>query len=344
MSMEFKRVTLMDVAKEANVSYATVSAVINGKDGQSIRVGKETKEKILECAARLGYVPNLAAQKLKHGRNSMIAVFTYENMFPVESRNEFYRFFVGIQEAAEKIGYDLLILNNRPTAANRSSRISLADGAVMIGINRDDNDILQLLKRKFPLVFVGRREAPGVQTHWVTFDYRSVIRQMIGHIAPSCQDGLVYIEDVGFGREPRQDKRRYLYEIAEEKNIQVTSVCADEYHTISPENMRLVFQKRVAVLDRLNQIVDFELQCVRAGLVLGTDIVACVLEDDWEGGHAHWTRWTDRRVELGSLAVEYLSLLLKGDSLENLPRLVALELVKAQSSGAVTSPAIPAST
>ncbi len=120
----------------------------------------------------------------------------------MESRNEFYRFFVGIQEAAEKIGYDLLILNNRPTAANRSSRISLADGAVMIGINRDDNDILQLLKRKFPLVFVGRREAPGVQTHWVTFDYRSVIRQMISHISPACHEGLVYIEDVGFGVNP----------------------------------------------------------------------------------------------------------------------------------------------
>ncbi len=108
--------------------------------------------------------------------------------------------------------------------------------------------------------------------------------------------------------------------------------------------MQLVFQKRVAVLDRLNQIVDFECQCKRAGLILGKDIIACVLEDDWEGGHADWTRWTDRRVELGSLAVEYLSLLLKGDPLENLPRLVALELVVAQSTCAVTNPAISANT
>lgn len=110
----FKRVTLQDVAREAHVSYASVSAVLNGKDGKSIRVGKQTKEKILECAERLGYVPNMAARKLKSGSTTLIAVFTYEPMFPVESENEYYRFFVGIQETAEKLGYDILILNNRP--------------------------------------------------------------------------------------------------------------------------------------------------------------------------------------------------------------------------------------
>ena len=126
---DFKRVTLQDVAREAKVSYASVSAVLNGKDGKSIRVGAQTKEKILESAARLGYVPNMAARKLKNGSNSLIAVFTYEQIFPVESENEYYRFFVGIQETAEKYGYDILILNNRPTEEN-SSRIVLADGAV----------------------------------------------------------------------------------------------------------------------------------------------------------------------------------------------------------------------
>ena len=86
---EFKRVTLQDVAREAKVSYATVSAVLNGKDGQSIRVAQKTKEKILECTASLGYVPNMAARKLKNGTNSLIAVFTYEQIFPVESENGF---------------------------------------------------------------------------------------------------------------------------------------------------------------------------------------------------------------------------------------------------------------
>ncbi|MFA6906514.1 MAG: LacI family DNA-binding transcriptional regulator, partial [Sphaerochaeta sp.] len=141
---EFKRVTLQDVAREAKVSYATVSAVLNGKDGQSIRVAQKTKEKILECAASLGYVPNMAARKLKNGTNSLIAVFTYEQIFPVESENEYYRFFVGIQETAERLGYDFLILDNGPTGEN-SSRIVLADGAVMMGVNRDDKGIERLV-------------------------------------------------------------------------------------------------------------------------------------------------------------------------------------------------------
>ncbi|HKM05782.1 MAG TPA: LacI family DNA-binding transcriptional regulator, partial [Sphaerochaeta sp.] len=153
---KFKRVTLQDVAKEAEVSYASVSAVLNGKDGQSIRVGAKTKEKILECAKRLGYVPNMVARKLKSGVNSLIAVFTYEQIFPVGSQNEYYRFFVGIQETAEKHGYDILILNNRPTEEN-SSRVVHADGAVMMGVNRNDKGIERLVKNNFPLVFVGRR-------------------------------------------------------------------------------------------------------------------------------------------------------------------------------------------
>ncbi len=335
--MDFKRVTIHDVAKEADVSYATVSAVLSGKDGQRIRVSKATKEKVFECATRLGYVPNLAAQKLKQGSNSMIAVFTYENMFPVEYLNEFYRFFVGIQEAAEKVGYDLLILNNRPTAANRSSRISLADGAVMIGINRDDKDILGLLKRKFPLVFVGRREVPGVQTHWVTFDYRSVIKELVSHITPFCHAGIVFIEDPGLGREPRQDKRQFLYESVLEHGFSISSIYVDDNHEISDDDMKKIFNQKVAVLDRLSQIASFEKHCAKAGLKIGSDIVACVLEDDWQGGHESWTRWTDRRVDLGSLALDYLSRMLKGESYDDLERFVPLQVVYAESTAAVTA-------
>ena len=65
---EYKRVTLQDVAREAKVSYASVSAVLNKKDGKSIRVSEKTKSKILECAAQLGYVPNMAARDRKSTR------------------------------------------------------------------------------------------------------------------------------------------------------------------------------------------------------------------------------------------------------------------------------------
>ncbi|ADY12265.1 LacI family DNA-binding transcriptional regulator [Sphaerochaeta globosa] len=329
---EFKRVTLQDVAKEAKVSYASVSAVLNGKDGKSIRVAQKTKELILECAARLGYVPNMAARKLKNGTNSLIAVFTYEQIFPVESENEYYRFFVGIQETAEKLGYDILILNNRPTEEN-SSRIVLADGAVMMGVNRDDKGIERLVKANYPLVFVGRREVSDVSTHWVTFDYQKVIAQMVDHLNDLCSARtLVYVESQEQEREPRKDKRRFLLEAAQSLGLEVLIVQADERNMLSLEAFGLIEQCKVVVFDRLFLLEPFERLLERKGLKLGSDIWGAVLEDDWMGSHEHWTRWSNQRLELGSLAVEYLSHLLQKETLEQLETLTPLYLVISESS------------
>lgn len=329
---DFKRVTLQDVAREAKVSYASVSAVLNGKDGKSIRVGAQTKEKILESAARLGYVPNMAARKLKNGSNSLIAVFTYEQIFPVESENEYYRFFVGIQETAEKYGYDILILNNRPTEEN-SSRIVLADGAVMMGVNRDDKGIERLVKANYPLVFVGRREVAEVNTHWVTFDYRKVIEQMVDHLAPLCSKrSFVYVESQEEEREPRKDKRRYLLDAAKEHGLEVSIVQADDRNRLEQDALNLVLDEGMVVFDRLYSLDSFERSLERLGKRVGQDVRGAVLEDDWMGGHEHWTRWSNQRLELGSLAVEYLSQLLQKKSLEGVSKFTPLHLVISESS------------
>ena len=55
-----KRVTIYDVARQANVSLATVSRVMNGSDV----VKKATKEKVEEAIKTLGYKPNAIAQGL----------------------------------------------------------------------------------------------------------------------------------------------------------------------------------------------------------------------------------------------------------------------------------------
>ncbi len=329
---KFKRVTLQDVAKAAEVSYASVSAVLNGKDGQSIRVGAKTKEKILECATRLGYVPNMVARKLKSGTNSLIAVFTYEQIFPVGSQNEYYRFFVGIQETAEKHGYDMLILNNRPTEDN-ASRVVLADGAVMMGVSRNDKGIERLVKSNFPLVFVGRREVSGASTHWVTFDYSTVIQELVVHLAPLCKTRtLVYVEAKGAEYEPRRDKRAFLLAFSKAQGLAVEIVEADDNDSLNETIWSLVMEHQVLVFDRLCLLDSFETQLKERNLILGSDIKGAVLEDDWLGGHEAWTRWTNQRRELGALAVEHLSALLSDIPLDSLEKLTPLQLIVSESS------------
>jgi DNA-binding LacI/PurR family transcriptional regulator len=328
----YRRVTLQDVAREAKVSYASVSAVLNNKDGQSIRVSEKTRAKILECAARLGYVPNMAARRLKGGSNSLIAVFTYEPIFPIESQSEFYRFFVGIQERAEALGYDILILNNRPTEES-ASRVALADGAVMFGINRDDKGIRRLVEANFPLVFVGRREVGESPTRWVTFDYRSVIFQMVDHLRPLCrQKEIIYVESHEHEREPRRDKRSFLREAAQQHGLSVHIVQADESNRINDADFATIVEKRVVLFDRIHLLKPFERKLERANLKIGRDLWGGMLEDDWLGEHGQWTRWSNQRFELGDLAVRYLSKILNGSSLDGFEMLVPLHLVIAESS------------
>ena len=67
-----KRVTIRDVAREAGVSIALVSFVMNRHnrraDGKEYRVNEDTVKRILEVAERLDYHPNVAASSLRSGK------------------------------------------------------------------------------------------------------------------------------------------------------------------------------------------------------------------------------------------------------------------------------------
>jgi len=67
---------IYDIAKEANTSIATVSRVINNKDG----VGSQTREKILRIVEESGYVPNSFAQGLNMDSIRMVGVLCYDIM------------------------------------------------------------------------------------------------------------------------------------------------------------------------------------------------------------------------------------------------------------------------
>ncbi|WP_165861292.1 LacI family DNA-binding transcriptional regulator [Paenibacillus paeoniae] len=57
-----KKATMKDIAKAAQVSVATVSYVLNNVSGQTIP--EETRQRVLDAASELNYVPNLAARSL----------------------------------------------------------------------------------------------------------------------------------------------------------------------------------------------------------------------------------------------------------------------------------------
>ena len=76
------KATIIDVAREAGVSVATVSRVVNG----SYPVRAKTREKVERAIAKLEYVPNIQARELNTQRSSSIGVVVprFDNMFFAE--------------------------------------------------------------------------------------------------------------------------------------------------------------------------------------------------------------------------------------------------------------------
>src|SRR5207249_10043144 len=93
-------VTLRDVAREAQVSTATVSRVINGHGN----VSNATRERILGVAERLRYVPDSAARSLSTGLTHTIGV-----LLPDLYGEFFSEIIRGIDQAARRRGLHLLL-------------------------------------------------------------------------------------------------------------------------------------------------------------------------------------------------------------------------------------------
>lgn len=67
-----RQVTLKDVAREAHVSAATVSYIINNREDQ--KISDATRKKVLQIANLLGYTPNPVAKSLATGRKDLVGI------------------------------------------------------------------------------------------------------------------------------------------------------------------------------------------------------------------------------------------------------------------------------
>jgi LacI family transcriptional regulator len=95
--------SIKDVAKEAGVSIATVSRVLNDIDV----VNEETKKKVLEAIKKLGYRPNIVARSLKTQRTRTVGI-----LIP-DISSQFYPEIVrGAEDVANIYDYNVMLCNS----------------------------------------------------------------------------------------------------------------------------------------------------------------------------------------------------------------------------------------
>ncbi|MEU1518733.1 LacI family DNA-binding transcriptional regulator [Streptomyces sp. NPDC005811] len=147
------RVTIAQVAEEAGVSAMTVSNVMNGKPGAS----EETRRRVLEVAARLGYRPNVSARNLKAGRSGLIGLIALD--LTSQYGLEILR---GVADELADAEQELLVNASYHDAAREKDRIEflgrgLVDGVLLIAPVLE-NDTVELLRRqKLPCVIIDPR-------------------------------------------------------------------------------------------------------------------------------------------------------------------------------------------
>lgn len=167
-----------------------------------VRVPETTRLRVQQVMQEVGYVPNVAAQRLAGGRNRILGVFTYEPVFPSSTRDFFSLFLEGIEEAAAELDYDLL-LHTRPAHRgeprqvyrNGTSRLSLADGTIMLGQLEETRrtDLARLISEGHPVVYIGRRELPGQELPYVTADYAAATQEALQHLISRGHTQTLYV-------------------------------------------------------------------------------------------------------------------------------------------------------
>jgi len=151
-------VTLKDIAKQVGLSVTTVSRALAGYDD----VAEETRQRIVDAARDMGYVPNVVARQLQKQRTDTIG-FVVPTFGPRFSDPFFAEFLAGIGNEAARNGFDLLVSTQAPgpdelAAYERITRSHRVDGLILARTRRRDQRIAYCVKNGFPFVAFGRTE------------------------------------------------------------------------------------------------------------------------------------------------------------------------------------------
>ena len=95
--------TIQDVARAAGVSPITVSRVF--RNGDNVR--PETRQRVLQAASELNYVPNAVARSLRQARSGLLAFINTDMMNPL-----FYAMARGAEDAAQAAGMTIVLGNS----------------------------------------------------------------------------------------------------------------------------------------------------------------------------------------------------------------------------------------
>ncbi|WP_025786105.1 catabolite control protein A [Sporosarcina sp. D27] len=144
-------VTIYDVAREANVSMATVSRVVNGNPN----VKPATRKKVTACIERLGYRPNAVARGLASRKTTTIGVIV-----PDISKSYYAELSRGIADVATMYEYNIILSNSDKRPLREMELIEdhlgkQVDGLIFMSDSISDDVRKEMKSANIPIVLAG---------------------------------------------------------------------------------------------------------------------------------------------------------------------------------------------
>lgn len=159
-------ITIYDVAREANVSMATVSRVVNGNPN----VKPTTRKKVLATIERLGYRPNAVARGLASKRTTTVGA-----IIPDISSVFFAELARGIEDIATMYKYNIILSNSDQNKEKELQLINTmfekqVDGILFMGGNITEEHVQQFSSASVPVVLAATYDE-SEQLPSVNIDY-----------------------------------------------------------------------------------------------------------------------------------------------------------------------------
>lgn len=186
--MEKQSVTIYTVAREARVSMATVSRVVNGNPN----VKPATRQKVMDVIKRLNYRPNAVARGLASKKTTTVGV-----VIPRITDPYFANLALGIDDIASMYKYNIILTNSdndddKVLKVVRNLLAKQVDGIIFMGFNIPDELKEELKSSNTPVVVAGS-VVNDDDLVTVRIDYQNAAKEATLKLLDNAKDNVAFV-------------------------------------------------------------------------------------------------------------------------------------------------------
>jgi LacI family transcriptional regulator len=205
--------TIADVARQAGVSIATVSRVIN----RTAPVAPATEARVHAAIADLNYRPSPAARRLAGGKTHVLGFLTTDISTPF-----FTPILRGIEAGAREAGFGLLIYCTEGQPSPRPMGPHNTDGLLVFASSLTDEELGRLHEAGFPMVLLHQSPPRGLNIPYITFENKAGARRLVDHLIE-----MHGYRRVAFLRGPEDQEDSYWRELGYRESLEAHGISLD---------------------------------------------------------------------------------------------------------------------